>query len=450
MSTTGEDPAAGGEEARVTERVVSPPPVPRGRALTTTWWGRRWISALEDSALDSGRLPVGRRLVRGGAVGAVMLRPGRVTAVVSGKDGTAHRSDVLLRTFGPAEWQRLLDAVATEAGHLAALLDGEMPPGLVADAEAAEVELLPGVGDLEPECECGAWDHCEHTAALGYQVGRLLDVDPFLLLLLRGRDEREVVAGLRPAPSTGAAGGRDGVDARSAYAAPRLPLPTLPPWPSVPGGAPSLPPETSVEGVDAVGLAYLAAVAARRAARTLDAELGRAAPHSGAGHGDGEGAGGRGSDAVRVDPLWQDAAAMAAAVPPGPVVGDRLAAGCGRTAAELAMAAAAWSVGGAVALAVSETGHGRPAAWSGPRSEPALADAAEAWEEAGGRPVLRRSGVAWTAVGEGAQIRYGPDGRWWPFVRRGGRWWPAGGAEPGPAAATAVARSVAAEAAQDR
>ena len=74
------------------------------------------------------------------------------------------------------------------SGHIAALLDREMPPHLVEDAAAAGLELLPGIGDLEPECSCEAWDHCPHTGALCYQVARLLDQDPFVLLLLRGRE----------------------------------------------------------------------------------------------------------------------------------------------------------------------------------------------------------------------------------------------------------------------
>ncbi|MCZ0982668.1 hypothetical protein O1L60_37395 [Streptomyces diastatochromogenes] len=48
------------------------------------------------------------------------------------------------------------------------------------------LDLLPGIGDLEAECGCEAWDHCPHTAALCYQVARLLDEDPFVLLLMRG------------------------------------------------------------------------------------------------------------------------------------------------------------------------------------------------------------------------------------------------------------------------
>src|SRR5690606_3105636 len=101
------------------------------------------------------------------------------------------------------EWDRLLEVAAAEAGHLAALLDGELPPRLVEDAAAAGVELLPGVGELEAECECGAWDHCPHSAALSYQVAPLLDRDPFLLLMLRGRGQAELLTEVAERASTG-------------------------------------------------------------------------------------------------------------------------------------------------------------------------------------------------------------------------------------------------------
>ncbi len=38
-----------------------------------------------------------------------------------------------------------------------------------------------------------------------------------------------------------------------------------------------------------------------------------------------------------------------------------------------------------------------------------------------------------------AQLRYGPDGRWWPYRKDGGRWIPAGPASDDPAGALAEA-----------
>lgn len=41
-------------------------------------------------------------------------------------------------------------------------------------------------------------------------------------------------------------------------------------------------------------------------------------------------------------------------------------------------------------------------------------------------------------MGAGAQLRYGQDGRWWPYRKEQGRWTPAGPADPDPAAALAT------------
>jgi uncharacterized Zn finger protein len=253
-------------------------PPARGRGFARTWWGRAWIRALEDDALDPEQLRRGRGYARAGAVGAVSVRPGRVTAVVRDRDGTHRRCDVLVRELDGAGWDRLLDVVAGEAGHIAALLDRDLPPRLAEDADAAGVALLPGIGDLEPECDCGEWDHCPHTAALCYQLARLLDRDPLLLLLVRGRDERALLeeAQLRGAARAeraartagpGAAGARtpEGVPAEEAYALGAIlpPLPDAPPAVDAPGGPVSLRGGTPpAPGVDAAALEFLAASAA--------------------------------------------------------------------------------------------------------------------------------------------------------------------------------------------
>ncbi|MHC5909026.1 SWF or SNF family helicase, partial [Streptomyces sp. S6] len=57
-----------GEYGESTFEVAAPA---RGQAFTRTWWGRGWVTALEDGVLDSAQIRAGRRLARGGAVGAV-------------------------------------------------------------------------------------------------------------------------------------------------------------------------------------------------------------------------------------------------------------------------------------------------------------------------------------------------------------------------------------------
>lgn len=422
------------------ERTFEALPPAKGAAFARTWWGMAWLKALEDTALDGQQLKAGRRHARAGAVGAVSVRPGRITAIVKDRDGTAHRSDVLVREFSEDEWERLLDLAVDSAGHIAALLDREMPPHLVEDAAVAGLDLLPGIGDLDPECGCEAWDHCPHTTALCYQVARLLDEDPFVLLLMRGRGERTLLDQLQTrsarrasAPAVrdgrdgsgdvagaGGVGGMRGVSAAEAYAARDIlpPLPTPPAAPSEPGEPPSLDTETDPEpGVDPAALEFLAKDAAIRARRMLVTALG-----------DGPGL---------VEPsltVAQDAVRLAGGSP-APWVAARLAAGSGRTRADLDAATRAWRLGGAAGLAVLEE------EWAPDADTLARAAArlAEAWED-GERPVLRRTaGARWTVVGAEAQLRLGADGRWWPYRKAGARWSPAGPADRDPASALATA-----------
>ncbi|MBT2395015.1 SWF or SNF family helicase [Streptomyces sp. ISL-100] len=418
-------------EQRETERTFDALPPARGRGFAQTWWGRAWIKALEDTALDGEQLRRGRRYAPEGAVGAVSVRPGRITAVVREKDGSAYRSDVLLQRLSGEEWDRFLDMAVERAGHIAALLDREMPPHLVEDAAAAGAELLPGIGDLEPECSCDAWDHCPHTAALCYQVARLLDQDPFVLLLMRGRGERELLDELQarsaalasPQETPEGDGGEaepEGVRADEAFAARDMPppLPAPPPLPGEPGRPPALDTEAGpAPGIDVAALEFLARDAAGRAHRLLAEALSY----------------GHEQQPVEEPLTLEEDAVRLAAAGPGPRIAALLASGSGRERADLALAVRAWQYGGRAALAVLEE------EWSpGPE---ALARArtrlAEAWEE-DERPQLRAQHNWWTVVGADAQLRCGRDGRWWPYRKEGGRWTPAGPADQDPAAALAT------------
>ncbi|MFE1251866.1 SWF or SNF family helicase [Streptomyces sp. NPDC058735] len=401
-----------------TERTFAALPPARGRGFAQTWWGQVWLKALEDTALDTAQLRSGRRLARAGAVGAVSVRPGRLTAVVQDRDGTAHRADVLLERLSPEQWDCFLDMTVERAGHMAALLDREMPPHLVEDAAAAGVDLLPGLGDLEPRCDCGGWDHCGHTTALCYQVARLLDQDPFVLLLMRGRGEAGLMEDLHARSGTSAAGSgaSEGVDAAEAYAAGDIlpPLPALPELPDEPGRPPSLDTGTPpAEGVDPAALEFLAALTAVQARRLLAEAL-------------------QGGYEEEL-PASQDAVRLAAGDPEGQVA-DRLAEGSGHGREGLATAVRAWRLGGADALAVLDE------EWRVEGEALARARAAleAAWDADEG-PRLREHGNRWTVVGAPVQLRLGRDGRWWPYREEDGRWLPAGQAAPDPATALASA-----------
>ncbi|MFD5025199.1 SWF or SNF family helicase [Streptomyces sp. NPDC058373] len=425
----------GGEDASGTapaqERTFAALPPAGGRGFATSWWGQSWLRALEETALDSAQLKAGRRLARAGAVGAVSVRPGRITAVVQDRAGAVYRADVVWEPLSPDGWDRFVDMALERAAHVAALLDREMPPHLVEDAAQAGVDLLPGIGDLEPSCTCEAWDHCGHTAALSYQMARLLDQDPFVLLLMRGRAERALldslqVRGTRRAArraGPGRAAPAEGVPAGEAYALGALlpPLPPLPEPPEYAGETPNLGTEAApAPGVDAGALTFLAGQAAEEARRLLARAV---AP----GHAE--------TPVEAALPLGADAVRLAAARP-GAEAAQRLADASGRSREGLALAVWAWEFGGATALRVLE--EDQPLTTETAARARAALDAA--WEE-GERPAFRAARGRWTLPDEGVQVRSAPDGRWWPYRKERGRWAPVGPPVRDPAQALALARA---------
>lgn len=383
-------------------------PLPsEGGGFAATWWGNAWVAALEEGALDAKRLARGRGYAQQGNVEAITVTPGLVLAYVQGSRPRPYRVQLRLRTLEDADWERFLDTAAERPGHIAALLDKELPQSL-ADCG---VPLLPGPGDLAPQCSCPDRGHpCKHAAALCYQTARLLDADPFVLLLLRGRGERELLDALsrrNAARAARAAQEREpaplpGVRATDALAPRQLPpLPAPPPALPHPGQPPVYP--AAPGGPDPFALDQLATDAALRA-HTLLAT---------------------GRDPVAELTLWQDAVRLAAARPgSGLTAGTRalyssLASAAGRTPAELARAVAAWRQGGLEGLAVLEEPWDPPAGRFD-RARPLLL--------AADLPAFRPWRNRLTHPRGHVQLRLGRDGIWYPYESEPGHddWWPRG------------------------
>ncbi|UYM06797.1 SWIM zinc finger family protein [Solicola gregarius] len=248
-------------------RVFEPfPATHAARSFARTWWGKAWVGAVEDVSLDSKQLRRGRAYARRGHVGAILVEPGRVVATVRDASLEEFRAAVSVEQLTDAQWDRFGDEVAAKSGHLLALLDGEMPAELVESAAAADVPLLPTFGDLEPECDCDAWEiPCVHAAALAYQVSWLLDTDPFVLMLLRGRGEDALVGRLRTRVAEPTDDDWRGDDAAEAYAREPAPLPRWEFAPAYQRGE-DVPPGP---GIDPDAMRRLVASAAARAADLL-------------------------------------------------------------------------------------------------------------------------------------------------------------------------------------
>ena len=383
----------------------------RARTFGNTWWGQAWLDALEGRAVhDPNRIPRGRTYARRGDARNLQIDAGRVRATVRGSRPSPYEVLLQLRKFREDEWEWVLDAIAGSAAYAAALLDGELDPGIVDEARTAEVELLPRSGELRTACTCpDDAEPCKHAAAVCYLVADAIDDDPFVLFKLRGIDRTGVLDAIRQRRAAADAAGptsppplaEPGVVARDAWRRTpgELPHPPLPrARPGRPAAWPSDPPRGAP--FDARGLRSLALDAVERAWRmrtegesshlglTRDDDLARRAA---------------GADRAELRML-----ADVAGVPD----------------ATLSAVADAWAVGGASGVhAVDEP------SWTPPVAEMAAARELVA-TISGPRATLQVRANRITVNGSN-QFRRSRDGAWYRFEKTSGRWT----LQAGPAAA---------------
>ena len=156
-----------------------------------TRWGDRWLQANGAGAswLERGRH--GRRSVDG-----LHIDPGEVSARVRDGRSRPMRVTITVPTFDDATWDAIVDGLAGELRFTARLLEGELPADAATIVADAGQSLVPTSDEIETSCTCGS-RRCRHLAAVHHAVAAALDVDPFGLLRLRGRDRERLLAALR-------------------------------------------------------------------------------------------------------------------------------------------------------------------------------------------------------------------------------------------------------------
>lgn len=192
---------------------------PRAKPLGATWWGHRWIEALEHTSRDVvARLGRGRAYARGGHVHDLHIKPGIVTATVTDDELESYRVSLKLDVFDATIWRQVISQMNNQALFVAQLLNGEMPKEINRLFRACGKSLFPvNSHDIDSDCGCDDWSNpCKHVAATHYVLGEALDDDPFLLFELRGRSKEQVLAALSQLRSAG-----NGTPTQSAASEPR-------------------------------------------------------------------------------------------------------------------------------------------------------------------------------------------------------------------------------------
>ncbi len=168
----------------------------------TTWWGKRWVEALERMAPDdAGRLARGRTYARAGRTHDLTVKPGLVTARVTGSQPRPYKVILTIARLDDATWAKAIAAMAKQASFAAQLLAGQMPEDIETAFQKRRDEPVPGAtGGPTTACSCPDMANpCKHVAATHYVLGEAFDKDPFLLFELRGRTREQVIDAIRAA-----------------------------------------------------------------------------------------------------------------------------------------------------------------------------------------------------------------------------------------------------------
>ena len=177
--------------------------------FSRTWWGQRFIAALEKFT-DSGRLGRGRSYARNGKIKEHQITDGKITAKVRGsvnpyfgvtKEPT-YTTSIEIKAISAADWAKVIAVLGAKASSISKLLLGEVPANIEEIFSALGLHLLPhNRQDFKTRCSCpDSSNPCKHIAGVYYLVAAQLDQDPFLLFELRGISRSQLQQELAKSP----------------------------------------------------------------------------------------------------------------------------------------------------------------------------------------------------------------------------------------------------------
>ena len=173
-------------------------------------WAGRWYAFLNGQGFDLNR---GRALARRMQVSSIEVQFGRIMAEVDEDQRGSCQVEIEILPLRDDEWSAVLDALAGEALYAAQLLAGgnewdvflTVLDTVFTDAKVSLLSSTSEAGELTARCNVCENQHsaCKHALVVLYRFGQMITDDPWQLLMLRGRDRQQVLAGLRLRRSDG-------------------------------------------------------------------------------------------------------------------------------------------------------------------------------------------------------------------------------------------------------
>ncbi len=120
------------------------------------WWARRWQTWLKQLGLDTDA----EGGLRGCRVKRMEISPGLIQAQVQDRELGAVAVEIRLAVLQDAQWERVIDALGSQAIYAAQLLAGNMPPEIEDVFAQAGASLLPAsLDEVQQSCSTCAAGH---------------------------------------------------------------------------------------------------------------------------------------------------------------------------------------------------------------------------------------------------------------------------------------------------
>ena len=182
--------------------------------FSQTWWGKRFIEALE-TFTESNRLARGRSYARNGKIKSYQIKDGKITAKVRGSVNPyfgvykepLYNTQIEIQTISKSDWSKVIATIGSKASWVSKLLMNEVPDNIEEAFRPFKLHLLPHRKDFSTTCSCPDYSNpCKHIAGVYYLIAAELDQDPFLLFELRGMTRQALQLELEKSPLGSALG----------------------------------------------------------------------------------------------------------------------------------------------------------------------------------------------------------------------------------------------------
>jgi uncharacterized Zn finger protein len=169
-----------------------------------SWYARDFVRAME-SVAEKKRLAKGLDCARKKVASRLVFKPGSITIGISCSGYTIREVYYSVTQFKQPEWDTLIATIAADASLTGALVSGEFSEHFVDALRSIGIDLIPSPNN-GVHCYCNCGDHhdpCIHKIAARYFIAEALDLDPWVLLYIRGKSRDELIKAVKqagPAP----------------------------------------------------------------------------------------------------------------------------------------------------------------------------------------------------------------------------------------------------------